>query len=78
LNIKKERRNKMKNKDYMRFIERQRYWSEDKYEMYVVRRFDNTELLRVEIGFGLPANYRLRQDVFGREYIQAKGHIFRA
>ena len=62
----------------MKFIENRRYWSDDKYEMYVVKRFDLHGLLRVEVGFGLPANYRVRKDAHGREYIQAKGRIYKA
>jgi hypothetical protein len=62
----------------MKFITDRRYWSEDKYEMYVCGRFGRTNLLRVEVGFGMPANYKIRRDYRGREWIKAKGHIFRA
>ncbi len=55
-----------------------RYWSEDRHEMYVVGRFERTGLLRVEVGFGLPANYRIRTDRMGCEYINAKGRTYRA
>jgi len=60
----------------MKFIINRRYWSEDKYEMYVCGRFDRTNLLRVEVGFSLPANYKIRRDYRGREWIKAKGRIF--
>jgi|GEM_PF-4207325 len=62
----------------MKFVAGRCYWSEDKYEMYVVNRFDGTNLLRVEVGFGLPANYKIRRDNRGREWIKAKGRIYRA
>jgi len=62
----------------MKFIVNRRYWSEDKYEIYVCNRFDRTNLLRVEVGFGLPANYKIRRDFRGCEYIKAKGHVFTA
>ena len=62
----------------MKFIINRSYWSEDKYEMYVCNRFNRANLLRVEIGFGLPANYKIRRDSRGMEWIKAKGHIFRA
>lgn len=60
----------------MKFIVGLRYWSDDKYEMTVVNRFDDTSLLRVEVGFGLPANYKIRKGYKGREWIKAKGHVF--
>ena len=62
----------------MPFIANRRYWSDDYYEMYVCNRFERTNLLRVEVGFGLPANYKIRRDYRGAEWIKAKGHIFRA
>ena len=62
----------------MKFIVGWRYWSEDKYEMTVVNRFDQTNLIQVEVGFGLPANYKIRKDFQGREWITAKGRTFRA
>ena len=62
----------------MRFIVNRRYWSEDKYEMFVCDRFDRTGLLRVEVGFGLPVNYKIRKDYRGCEWIKAKGRIYRA
>jgi len=61
-----------------KFIVGRRYFSEDKYEMSVCGRFDRTNLLRVEVGFGLPANYKIRVDTLGREYITAKSRVFRA
>ena len=60
----------------MKFVVGQRYWSADKYEMIVVDRFDRTNLLRVEVGFGLPANYKIRKGFDGREYIIAKKRIY--
>jgi hypothetical protein len=62
----------------MRFCINRRYWSEDRYEMLVVNRFDRTGLIRAEIGFALPANYKIRKDRRGCEYIVAKGRTFRA
>ena len=62
----------------MKFIVGNRYWSDDKHEIYVCDRFDRTNLLRVEVGFGLPANYKIRKDYRGEEWIRAEGHIFRA
>ena len=62
----------------MQFIVNRRYWSDDRYEMFVVNRFDMTNLLRVEVGFGLPANYKIRRDFQGREFITSKGRTFRA
>ena len=61
----------------MKFITDRRYWSEDGYEMYVCGRFDRTNLLRVEVGFGFPANYKIRIDYRGYEWIRAKGRMFR-
>jgi len=61
----------------MKFNVGQCYWSEDKYQMYVVNRFDRTNLLRVELGFGLQANYKIRKRCFdGREYIIAKKRVY--
>jgi hypothetical protein len=62
----------------MKFTIDRRYWSDDNYKMYVCKRFDEINLIRVEIGFGLPANYKIRKDIQGFEWIKAKGHIFRA
>jgi len=62
----------------MRFIEGRRYWSDDKYEIFVVKRYDRTNLLRAEVGFGLPANYKIRTDALSREWIKAKDRIYRA
>ena len=59
-----------------KFIAGRRYWSDDKYEITVVNRFDRTNLLRVEVGFGLPANYKIRKGYDGREWIKAKGRIY--
>jgi hypothetical protein len=62
----------------MKFIPNRRYWSDDKYEIYVCNRFDKTGLLRAEVGFGLPANYKIRKDALGCEWIKAKGRVYRA
>jgi hypothetical protein len=60
----------------MKFIVGRRYWSDDKYEIYVVERFERTNLLRVEAGLGLPANYKIRKGFDGREYIIAKKRVY--
>ena len=62
----------------MKFLIDRRYWSDDKHEMYVVGRFDRTGLIRAEVGFALPANYKIRTDSWGCEYIIAKGRTYRA
>jgi len=62
----------------VKFIVGRRYWSKDKYEIFVVNRFDRTNLLRVEAGFGLPANYKIRKGFDGREYIISKKRVFEA
>ncbi len=62
----------------VKFETGRRYWSDDRYEMYVVDRFDRTGLIRVEVGFAMPANYKIRKDYYGCEYIIAKGREFRA
>ena len=62
----------------MKFIAGCRYWSDDKYEMFVVNRFDRTGIVRCELGFGLPANYKIRYDFKGCEYINAKGRVYSA
>ena len=62
----------------MKFIIGRRYWSEDRYEIFVANRFDRTNLLRVEIGFGLPVNYKILKGFDGREYIIAKKRIYKA
>jgi len=69
----------------MKFIEGRRYWSEyfgrtthERYEIYVVRRYDSTNLLRLEAGFALPANYKIRKEHNGREWVKVKGHIYKA
>jgi hypothetical protein len=46
--------------------------------MYVVGRFDRTGMLRAEVGFALPANYKIRLDFWGCEYIMVRGREFRA
>jgi hypothetical protein len=62
---------------YMKFIAGRRYWTEGGgYEMFVVNRFDRIGRIRAEIGFGLPANYKVRVDILGREYIVAKGRRY--
>ena len=62
----------------MKFVIGRRYWSEDNYEMIVVNRFDRTGLVRVEIGFAFPSNYKIRKDFNGFEFILAKNKIYRA
>ena len=63
----------------MTFIVGLRYWSDDRHEMMiVVNRFDKSNLIRVEVGSGHPANYKIRKDNQGWEYIKAKGHTFSA
>ena len=65
----------------IKFCVERRYTSVDGYDMFVVARFDKypeASLLRVEVGFGSPANYKIRTDRSGREYIAAKGHVFKA
>ena len=62
----------------IKFQESQRYWSDDKYEFFVIKRFDRTGLIRGYIGFSMPGNYKIRIDFQGREYITAKGRIFTA
>ena len=61
-----------------RFYVGRRYFSDDKYEIFVCGRFDRTNLLRAEVGIGLPANYKIRVDSQGCEYINAKGRVYRA
>jgi hypothetical protein len=68
---------KLRNQNLVFCVDR-RYWSDDRYEMYVVNRFDRIGFVRVELGFGLPANYKIRKDTLGREYIIAKGRTYRA
>jgi hypothetical protein len=65
-------------KTLQKFVVGRRYWSDDKYEMIVCNRFDRTNLLRVEVGLGMPANYKIHVDALNQEYITAKGRIFRA
>jgi len=61
----------------MKFVVNRRYWTSDgSYEMTVVGRFERSGLVRCEIGFGLPANYKIRTDYSGREYITAKGRDY--
>ena len=61
-----------------KFVIGRKYWSDDKYEMMVVNRFDQTGLVRCELGFGMPANYKIRKDSCGEEYIIAKRRIYRS
>ena len=46
------------------------------YSMYAVSRSEKSDTLRAEIGFGLPANYKIRRDSRGNEYIIAKGRAY--
>jgi hypothetical protein len=63
----------------MKFIEGRRYFAVDgKNDFTVEKRFGNKNLVRGFVGFGLPANYKIRADYRGCEYITAKGHVFEA
>ena len=62
----------------MKFVIDRKYFSEDRFEMYVVGRFDNTNIIRAEIGFGLPKNFKIRKDHTDCEYILANGRVYRA
>jgi len=53
-----------------------RYWSEDKYEMFVVDRNETKGKIKLEVGLGMPAWYKLRVNALGRETVTAKGHTF--
>ena len=55
-----------------------RYWSEDKYEMFVVDRNDMKGKIKLEVGLGMPAWYKLRVNALGRETVVARGHTFEA
>jgi len=59
------------------FQENRRYFSDDGRELYVCHR-NRGEMLRAECGFSFPANYKIRKDFRGVEFITAKGHTFYA
>ena len=63
---------------YIKFHKGRRYWSDDKYEFYIIKRFDRTKLIRGYIGFAMPGNYKIRINFRGCEYITVKGHTFTA
>lgn len=65
-------------KQSAKFIIGRKYWSDDKYEICVCNRFDRTNLLRVEVGFGRAANYKIHTDSLGIEWIRAKGRVYKA
>ena len=64
-------------KNIRKFVVGRKYFSDDGCEIYVCNRFGDCGL-RAEVGFGFPANYKIHTDAKGCEYINAKGHIFRA
>ena len=64
------------NETVHRFQVGERYFSDDNHEMTVHSR--SKEYIRVAVGFGLPANYKIKHDFMKREWVKAKGHVFTA
>ena len=61
-----------------RFTEGSRYWSDDKFEMFVENRNNSKGKIKLFIGFGRPAWYKVRVNGLGREEVTVKGHRFEA
>ena len=70
--------NEYEEESQMKFVVGNRYFSEDNYEMVVYNRFDSKGIVRVAVGFGNPANYKILKDRRDCECIAAKGHTFTA
>ena len=61
-----------------RFSIGSRYWSDAQYEMFVENRNEQKGKIKLQVGFGKPAWYKLHINTLGHETVTAKGHTFEA